>query len=41
VEKNEVLLENLKADVRSRDQMYSPKFHSGRMAPSMNIQSRV
>jgi hypothetical protein len=32
---NEVLPENLGANVRSQDQMYDPKYHSGRMVQSV------
>jgi hypothetical protein len=41
VEKNKVLLENLKADVQSQDRTYNQKYHSGRMAPSPNARSKV
>jgi hypothetical protein len=39
VEKNEVLPENLKTDVRYRDQMYSPKYHGRHTVSSSNIRS--
>jgi hypothetical protein len=38
---NKVLHENLKANVRSRDQTYGPKYHNGRTAPSLDVWSRV
>jgi hypothetical protein len=41
VEKNEVLPENLEADVQSQDWMYGLKYHSGHMALSPDVQSRV
>jgi hypothetical protein len=34
---NEVLPENLRVDVRSRDQTYGSKCHSERTAPSPNV----
>jgi hypothetical protein len=37
VEKNEVLLENLKADVWSQDRTYDPKYHSGRMTLNLDV----
>jgi hypothetical protein len=37
VEKNEVLPENLEADVQSRDQMYGPKYQSRCTTSSSNI----
>jgi hypothetical protein len=37
VEKNEVLLENLGADIRSQDQTYGPKYYSERMASSLEV----
>jgi hypothetical protein len=37
VEKNEVLLENLKADVWSQDQTYVSKYHNEYMAPNPDI----
>jgi hypothetical protein len=41
VEKNEVPPGNLKADVRSQDRTYSPKYHSECTAPILDVQSRV
>jgi hypothetical protein len=41
VEKNEVLLENLKVDVRSQDWAYDSKYHSEHMALSPDIRSKV
>jgi hypothetical protein len=41
VVKNEVFPENLKANVRCRDQTYDPKYHNRRMAPSADVQSKV
>ena len=38
---NEVLLETLKADVRSQDRIYGPKCHNERTAPSPDVRSRV
>jgi hypothetical protein len=38
---NEVLLENLEADVQSRYRMCGPKYHSGRTAPSLDVRYRV
>ena len=38
---NEILPKNLEADVQSRDQTYGPKYHSGHMAPCLDIQFRV
>jgi hypothetical protein len=38
---NEVLLENLEANVRSQDQTYSLKYNSGRIALSPDVWSRV
>jgi hypothetical protein len=38
---NEVLPENLEANVRSRDWIYGLKYHSGRMALSPDVRSRV
>ena len=35
MEKNKILPENLEADIRSRDQIYGPKFHSGRTVQSV------
>jgi hypothetical protein len=32
VKKNEIFPENLEEDVRSRDRMYDPKYHSERTA---------
>jgi hypothetical protein len=40
MKKNEVLPENLEADIRSRDWMYGSKYHSGCMA-SPDVQSKV
>jgi hypothetical protein len=34
---NEVLLENLEADVWSRDHMYGPKYHSKHTALSLHV----
>jgi hypothetical protein len=39
--RNEVLLENLKADLRSRDWKYDSKCHSGRTASSWEVRSKV
>jgi hypothetical protein len=41
VEKNEVLPKNLEVDVSSRNRTYSPKYHSERMATSLDVQSKV
>jgi hypothetical protein len=41
VEKNEVLPENLEEDVQSRDWKYGSKYHSGCIAPSLDVQSKV
>jgi hypothetical protein len=41
VEKNEVLPKNLEVNVRSQDRTYGLKYHSGRMALSPDIRSRV
>ena len=38
---NDVLFENLKAYVQSRDRTYGPKCHSEHMAPSLDVRSRV
>jgi hypothetical protein len=38
---NEVLPENLEANVRSRDWTYGPKYHSERTAPSLDVRSKV
>ena len=38
---NKVLPENLEADIQFRDRTYGPKYHSGRIAPSLDVQSKV
>jgi hypothetical protein len=41
VKKNEVLTENLEADIQSQDRTYGSKYHNGCMALSSDIRSKV
>jgi hypothetical protein len=41
MEKNEVFLENLEADVQSQNRAYGLKYHSKSTAPSSNVRSKV
>ena len=38
---NEVLPENLEADIQSQDQMYGLKYHNKRTTSSTDVQSKV